>query len=65
MIWKDMVKNHQFTADTGYRHTADPAKTAVVVVNMWSPAYRVNKDQYLSPEEYLKEFERRIKGMVM
>lgn len=65
MIWKDMVKNHQFTADTGYRHTADPAKTAVVVVNMWSPAYRVNKDQYLSPEEYLKEFERRIKWMVM
>ncbi|MDO5418033.1 MAG: hypothetical protein Q4F29_12590 [Lachnospiraceae bacterium] len=59
MVWKDMVKDYQFTADAGYRHTDDPDRTAVVVVNMWNPAYRVNKEQYLSPEEYLKEFERR------
>ena len=63
MMWKDVGKNYQFTADANYRHTDDPKKTAVVVVNMWSPAYRMNKEQYISPEEYLKEFERRIKGM--
>lgn len=63
MVWKDMVRDYQFTADKHYRHTGDPDKTAVVVVNMWNPAYRVNKDQYLSPEEYLEEFGRRTGGM--
>lgn len=63
MIWKDNVKDYQFTADQNYRHTDDAEKTSIVVVNMWNPAYRVNKDQYLSPQEYLKEFERRIRGM--
>ena len=63
MVWKDVVKDYQFTADKNYRHTEDPDKAAVVVVNMWNPAYRTNKDQHVSPEEYLKEFERRIKGM--
>ncbi|MDO5349581.1 MAG: hypothetical protein Q4E86_06525 [Lachnospiraceae bacterium] len=63
MVWKDVVKNYQFTADASYRHTKNPAKTEIVVVNMWNPAYRVNKDQYISPEEYFKEFHRRIQGI--
>ncbi len=60
MIWKNTVEDFQFTADRNYRHTADPDRTAIVVVNMWNPAYRINKEQYLSPEEYLEEFHKRI-----
>ncbi len=60
MIWKNTVEDYQFTADKNYRHTSDPDRTAIIVVNMWNPAYRMNKDQYLSPEEYLEEFHRRI-----
>ena len=63
MIWKGNVQDYQFAADDHYRHTSDPEKTAVIVVNMWSPAYRMNKEQYLSPEEYLAEFRRRITGV--
>ena len=63
MIWKGNVQDYQFAADKNYRHTNDPDKTEVVVVNMWNPAYRMNKDQYLSPEEYLAEFYRRITGI--
>ncbi len=65
MVWKDVVKNYQFTADANYRHTSRPEKTEIVVVNMWNPAYRVNKDQYISPEEYLKEFERRTSSPLL
>lgn len=63
MIWKGTAQDYQFAADRNYRHTGDPDKTAVVVVNMWNPAYRMNKEQYLSPEEYLAEFHRRITGV--
>ena len=63
MIWKGNVQDYQFAADKNYRHTNDPEKTAVIVVNMWSPAYKMNKEQYLSPEEYLAEFHHRITGM--
>lgn len=63
MIWKDNVRDYQFAADKNFRHTKDADKTSVVVVNMWNPAYRTNKEQYLSPEEYLEEFHRRITGM--
>ena len=63
MIWKDNVRDYQFTADKNFRHTKDADRTSVVVVNMWNPAYRTNKEQYLSPEEYLEEFHRRITGM--
>ena len=44
MIWKGNVQDYQFAADKNYRHTKDPDKTEVVVVNMWNPAYRMNKD---------------------
>lgn len=60
MVWKNVSENYVFTADKDYRYTSRPEKTAVTVVNMWSPAYRMNKDQYLSPEDYLNEFEERI-----
>ena len=63
MIWKDNVRDYQFTADKNFRHTKDADRTSVVVVNMWNPAYRTNKEQHLSPEEYLEEFHRRITGM--
>lgn len=63
MIWKDNVRDYQFTADKNFRHTKDADRTSVVVVNMWNPAYRTNKEQHLSPEEYLEEFHRRITGL--
>ena len=34
----------------------------VRVVRMWNPSYRVNNGQYVSLEEYLKEFKRRLSG---
>ena len=37
-------------------------KAAVSVLRMWSPAYRVNNGRYVSLEEYLSEFERRVKA---
>lgn len=63
MVWKDVVKDYRFMADKNYRHTEKPEKAAVTVVNMWNPAYRMNKAQYLSPEEYLEEFKTRISGL--
>ena len=31
-------------------------------MRMWNPSYRVNNGQYVSLEEYLKEFKRRLSG---
>ena len=31
-------------------------------MRMWNPSYRVNNGQYVSLEEYLKEFRRRLSG---
>lgn len=62
MKWKNMVLGDVFLADSQFKPTQDEAKAAVHVIRMWNPAYRVNNGQYVSLEEYLKEFERRVKG---
>ncbi len=60
MKWKNMVIGDQFFADSRFKPTTDEQKAAVRVIRMWNPAYRVNNGQYVSLEEYLKEFERRL-----
>jgi len=60
MRWKNLVVGDIFLADSNFRPTSDEENTAVRVVRMWNPAYRVNNGQYVSVEEYLKEFERRV-----
>lgn len=62
MKWKDVIVDDVFWADSHYRHTKDEKKAAVKVIRMWSPAYRVNNGQYVSLEEYLKEFGKRAAG---
>lgn len=62
MKWKDVIVDDVFLADARYRHTKDEKKAAVRVIRMWSPAYRVNNGQYVSLEEYLKEFGKRVAG---
>lgn len=59
MKWKDVIVDDVFLADARYRHTKDERKAAIRVIRMWSPAYRVNNGQYVSLEEYLKEFGKR------
>lgn len=61
MKWKNVVVNDVFLADSRRRPTTDEEKAAYKVINMWNPAYRVNNGQYVSLEEYLKEFYRRVK----
>ncbi len=60
MKWKNLVVGDVFFADSNFRPTADAEKAAIRVIRMWNPAYRVNNGQYVSQEEYLKEFERRM-----
>lgn len=62
MKWKNMILGDVFLADSHFKPTQDEAKAAVRVIRMWNPAYRVNNGQYVSLEEYLKEFERRVNG---
>lgn len=62
MKWKNMILGDVFLADSHFKPTQDEEKAAVRVVRMWNPAYRVNNGQYVSLEEYLKEFERRVNG---
>jgi len=61
MKWKNLVLGDIFLADSSFKPTQDEAKAAVRVVRMWNPAYRVNNGQYVSLEEYLKEFARRVR----
>jgi len=63
MKWKDVIVDDVFLADARYRHTKDEKKAAIRVIRMWSPAYRVNNGQYVSLEEYLKEFGKRAAGL--
>lgn len=60
MKWKNLVMGDIFLADSHFKPTADEEKAAVRVIRMWNPAYRVNNGRYVSLEEYLKEFERRL-----
>lgn len=60
MKWKNLVMGDVFFADSQFKPTNDEKKAAVRVIRMWNPAYRVNNGQYVSLEEYLKEFERRV-----
>lgn len=62
MKWKNLVMGDIFLADSHFKPTADEKKAAVRVIRMWNPAYRVNNGQYVSLEEYLKEFDRRLKN---
>lgn len=62
MKWKNVVIGDVFLADSHYRPTTDEEKAACRVINMWNPAYRVNNGQYVSLEEYLKEFRRRTEN---
>lgn len=61
MKWKNLVAGDVFYADSQFKPTTDENRAAVRVIRMWNPAYRVNNGQYVSLDEYLKEFERRIK----
>ena len=61
MKWKNLVAGDIFYADSQFKPTTDEKRAAVRVIRMWNPAYRVNNGQYVSLDEYLKEFERRIK----
>lgn len=61
MKWKNLVVGDVFYADSQFKPTADESSAAVRVIRMWNPAYRVNNGQYVSLEEYLKEFDRRLK----
>lgn len=63
MKWKDVIVGDVFLADSRYKPTKDAKKAAVKVIRMWSPAYRVNNGQYVSLEEYLKEFGRRAAAL--
>ena len=65
MKWKNLVLGDIFLADNSFKPTQDEAKAAVRVVRMWNPAYRVNNGQYVSVDEYLKEFERRLTNETM
>ena len=60
MKWKNLVVGDIFLADSNFRPTSDEEHAAIRVVRMWNPAYRVNNGQYVSVDEYLKEFERRV-----
>lgn len=60
MIWKGADNEYQFTADSSYRYTGRPDKVAVIVVNMWDPCEGKNGGEKIPPQEYLREFERRI-----
>ena len=64
MKWKDLVHGDVFFADSQYRplKEAENEKASVRVVRMWNPSYRVNNGQYVSLEEYVKEFSRRLLG---
>lgn len=66
MKWKDLVQGDVFFADKDYRPVKEAKKdeAAVRVVRMWNPSYRVNNGQYVSLEEYPKEFKRRLSGKV-
>ena len=61
MKWKNLVVGDVFYADERFLPTSDENHAAVRVIRMWNPAYRVNNGQYVSLEEYIKEFERRVK----
>ena len=41
---------------------SDLAQADIQVIRIWNPAYRVNNGQYVSLEEYLREFQRRTAG---
>lgn len=60
MKWKNVIEDDVFLADASYRHTGNQSQAEVRVVRMWSPAYRVNNGQYVSVEEYLREFGKRV-----
>lgn len=62
MKWKNLIEGDVFFADQAYRPVRTEQKAAVSVLRMWSPAYRVNNGRYVSLEEYLSEFERRVKA---
>ena len=60
MKWKNLVIGDIFLADENFLPTSDDTYAAIRVVRMWNPAYRVNNGQYVSVDEYMKEFERRV-----
>lgn len=63
MKWKNVVQGDVFLADSHFKPVQDGEKAAVRVVRMWNPSYRVNNGQYVSLEEYLNEFARRVKNV--
>lgn len=60
MKWKDLVRGDIFLADSRYLPVKEEKQAALCVLRMWNPAYRVNNRQYVSLEEYLNEFARRL-----
>ena len=62
MKWKDVVAGDLLPADRRFKPVKDLAQADIQVIRMWNPAYRVNNGQYVSLEEYLREFQRRTAG---
>ena len=60
MRWKNLVFGDVFMADDAYYPTGDEEKAHVKVIRMWNPSYRVNNGQYVSLNDYLKEFRSRV-----
>lgn len=63
MIWKGGENEYQFTADSSYRYTTRLDRVAVIVVNMWNPWEGKKGSGWIPPQEYFREFERRIFGI--
>ena len=59
-VWKDVVKGFTCYADENLRPAGSEGSRSCTLLHMWNPSYRVNKETYVSLEEYLKEFKRRI-----
>ena len=60
MKWKNVVIGDIFYTDSRFYPEVPDKSAPVRVIRMWNPAYRVNNGQYVSLEEYLGEFKRRI-----
>lgn len=59
-VWKDVVKGFTCYADENLRPAGSEGSRSCTLLHMWNPSYRVNKETYVSLDEYLKEFKRRI-----
>lgn len=59
-VWKHVVDQWKCRTDESLRPVREGERHAATVLHMWNPSYRVNGDTYVSLDEYLKEFRRRL-----